>query len=289
MVNDLVGSFNQEEMRPAKLNTGRIALIDADKVKYVVAYKIYQDVQKIERGELQIFLKEDPVIKYTKQWISDFLLRIEDPMIFCFSAPSSSTFRCNVAFEKQYKGNRKKDYTEYDGKLQDMANSMKYIVDNYVSLVTTDLEADDILSMLQDPDNTYIISNDKDLKTVPGYHYDYALNNIKLIPPKDALYFLATQMITGDTTDSIPGLPGYGPVAAEKILAQCRKPSEYIARVLHEYQTKFGIFKGTDMFSESWMLLKMRENRGTHFLSKYERLFDSKTMLLQEIQKNKLK
>ena len=119
--------------------------------------------------------------------------------------------------------------------------------------------------------------------------YDFALNNIKLISPKDALYFLATQMITGDTTDSIPGLPGYGPVAAEKVLAQCRKPSEYIARVLHEYQIKFGIFKGTDMFSESWMLLKMRENRGTHFLSKYERLFDTKTMLLQEIQKNKLK
>lgn len=288
MINELVGSFTQESIGPAKLNTGRIALIDADRVKHLVAAKIAKDIAKVNRGELQLFLKEDPVIKYTKQYISDFLIKIEDPMVFCFSAPSSQTFRNAIAFEKKYKGNRKHGDT-YPEKIADMHQAMKYIMDNYVTLITDDLEADDIVAMLQDDDNTYIVSNDKDLKTVPGYHYNFSTNLIDLITPLDALRILAKQLLTGDSGDNIPGIPGCGPVMADKILSNVRKPSEYIATVLHAYQMKFGIFKGADMFAENWMLVKMRENRGLHFKSKYERLFDTKEMLLIEIQKSKLK
>lgn len=289
MDNGLTGQFTQEAIQPAKLKTGRIALVDADRVKYIVTSKIFKDIEKIRRGELQLFLKEDPVVKYTKEWVESFLMKIDDPIIFCFSAPSAQTFRHSASFEKPYKGNRKKDSQEYPEKISDMYEAMKYVIDKYVSLITDDLEADDILSMLQDPEKTYIVSNDKDLKTVPGFHYNFSRNTIEEITPKKALYTLSMQLLTGDTTDNICGLPGCGPVKAEKILAQARKHSDYLMLVLNEYQRTFGIFKGTDMFTEIWMLVKMRENRGTHFLQKHQRLFDTKQMLLNEMEKDKLK
>lgn len=286
MENSLVGSFTQEAISP-KLKTGRIALWDFDYVKHNVAAKIYKDVQKIKRGELDIFIKEDPVIKYTREYLSEILTKVDDPIIFCFSAPSIKTFRCSISFEKQYKGNRKKDYTDYDGKIRDMFSAMKYVQDNFVTLITDNLEADDIVSMLQDPDNTYIASKDKDMKTIPGWHYNWSLNIIEQITPEKALYNLAKQLLTGDTTDNITGLPGCGEVGADKILQEVQNPKYYIKAVMHAYQMKFGVFKGTDMFAENWMLIKMRENRGKHFLEQHQRMFDLKEMLLNQIKLKK--
>ncbi len=289
MYNEVVGAFTAEHNSVAKLNTGRVALVDADYIRYIVASRIYKEVQKVNRRELDIFLKEDPVVKFTKECITELLLKIEDPIIFCFSAPSVKTFRCAISFEKKYKGNRKKDSQDYEGKVQDMMASMEYVVNNYVSLITDDLEADDIVACLQDMDNTYIVSKDKDLKQVPGYHYNWMTNTIELIKPDKALYHLAKQLLMGDTTDNIKLIPGLGEVGADKILSEVSHPKQYIKRVLHEYQTRFGIFKGTDMFSEAWFLVKMRENRGADFILKYQRLFDTKDMVVNTVKKLEMK
>ena len=42
------------------------------------------------------------------------------------------------------------------------------------------------------------------------------------------------------------------------------------------------------MFNETWMLVKMRENRGDLFKNKYKAMFDTKEMMLIEIQKRKI-
>ena len=280
-------SFSFGDISP-KLKTDRICLLDADYVKYVVCNNIYKDYQKKQiTGETNVFIKEEPVITYVKQWCNDWFLKIDDPIIFCFSGKSYNTFRNHITFDKQYKGNRTKDYTDYPGKMEDMIKAMKYIQDNYVSLLFTDLEADDIVSVLQDANDTYIVSNDKDLKQVPGWHYDFGANKIYEISNEQALYNLSKQLLTGDTTDHISGLPGIGDVKAQEYLSKY-EPKQYILAVLHLYQKKFGIFKGTDMFNETWMLVKMRENRGDLFKNKYKAMFDTKEMLLIEIQKRKI-
>lgn len=282
------GVMSVESAYP-KLSTGRIALLDADYVKYIVCSKIYKDIQKQElTGEANIFLKEEPYLTYTKNWISEWLMKIEDPIIFCFSGKSYNTFRAHLAFDKVYKGNRKKDYTEYEGKMGDMMNSMKYIQDNFITLIYDDLEADDIVAMLQDSEKTYIISNDKDLKQVPGYHYNFQTNNIYEISNEQALYNLSYQLIAGDTTDNISGIPGFGDKKAMDYLKQ-HTPKQYISAVVRLYQKQFGIFKGTDMFAETWMLVKMRENRGNNIIKTHQGMFDTKEMLLLELKKQELK
>lgn len=269
------------------LNTGRIALMDADFIIYLVTSRIFNEIKaNSEKGRMEIFLKEDPAIKNTKNIVDDFFRKIKDPIIFCFSGNSRQTFRANLAFDKVYKGNRKKDYSEYEGKLQDITTVLSYIKDNYMTLAYPDLEADDIVSALQDLDNTYIISKDKDLKQVPGMHYDFSTNKLNEITFEQAAYNLAYQLLVGDTTDNISGLPKCGEKGAIKILSEC-KPQQYIKRVLHEYQMKFGFFNGSDMFAETFLLVKLRGNRGNNFVTKYKGMFDLKESILNEIKKQK--
>lgn len=61
-------------------------------------------------------------------------------------------FRNGVAQCKKYKGTRadKVDPYDYEGKWTDMASVVSFIAKRYPILVYDDLEADDLLSMLQD-------------------------------------------------------------------------------------------------------------------------------------------
>lgn len=281
---DLSGSFAPDPYGTAQitpLETGRIALLDADYIKYVVPYSKWKHHRAT--GE---WLN---IEKFIKDWISGWLTYISDPIVFCFSGKSSETFRAFISFEKEYKGNRKnvEDPYDYPGKIDDMYQCVDYIQKKFVSLIFKDLEADDIVAALQDREHTYIVSKDKDLKQIPGFHYDFEKNNIYEIDNERAIYNLAYQLMAGDSTDNIKGMPGMGEKRTMAFLEPL-KPKQYINSVLREYQKKFGLFKGTDMFVETWNLVKVRENRGEHFISKYKRMFDTKEMIVNENRRRKI-
>jgi DNA polymerase I len=83
-----------------------------------------------------------------------------------------------------------------------------------------DCEADDTLGILHtapDATDTIIISEDKDMLTVPGRLY--RAGELVTITPERARYQHLYQTLTGDATDGYPGCPGVGPKTAEKLLA----------------------------------------------------------------------
>tara|TARA_R100001594_G_scaffold147427_2_gene200394 strand:- start:286 stop:1065 length:780 start_codon:yes stop_codon:yes gene_type:complete len=95
----------------------------------------------------------------------------------------------------------------------------------YPSIVHDGLEADDLMGLYSGP-RTVIVSDDKDLMTVPGCHY-------RPRKPEDGAvwtsigesdYYWFMQVLTGDRTDGYKGIPGIGPVKARKLLAS-RGPS----------------------------------------------------------------
>jgi len=63
-----------------------------------------------------------------------------------------------------------------------------------------------------------ICSVDKDFNQYPGWHYNPRTKELKDISAEEAYIFLATQLLTGDATDNIKGIPGVGPAKAQKIL-----------------------------------------------------------------------
>ena len=69
-------------------------------------------------------------------------------------------------------------------------------------------------------DNTIIVSDDKDLQTIPGRLYRPATKELKTITPEEADRSHLIQALTGDVTDGYKGCPKVGPVSAEKILEE---------------------------------------------------------------------
>ena len=81
------------------------------------------------------------------------------------------------------------------------------------------LETDDILAINQDPrGSTVIVSNDKDMLTVPGWNYNPFNGALRWITPASAKLFHMYQTLTGDSTDNIRGAKGIGPKRAAQVL-----------------------------------------------------------------------
>lgn len=248
-----------------KKHFDKIALIDADKLKHLVAHDIYKYLnQNYTRQDFEINNMIDDRLE------GIFSMFTARNFVFLFSGPSSKTFRNSIGFEKKYKGNRT-DSSYYEGKYEDMAYVVSYIQNKYPVLVYPDLEADDLLSMLQ-CEETFIFSNDKDLKQVPGWHYSILKSDLEYVTMEEAILNLATQLLTGDSVDNISGIPGVGAKSALKILENV-KPKSLIHTVIRQYMNKYGIVKGIDAFVENWFLVKLRVDRGTYFKEKYKDAF----------------
>lgn len=83
------------------------------------------------------------------------------------------------------------------------------------------LEGDDVIGIRATcgKKHTYImVSIDKDMKTVPGNHYNFDKGTSFKVTPEEAEMYHMTQTLTGDVTDGYKGLPGCGPAKAKKIL-----------------------------------------------------------------------
>lgn len=107
------------------------------------------------------------------------------------------------------------------------------LIDNYRTIVSDGCEADDLLGIEQTISNnageeTIIVSIDKDLDQIPGWHFFPGLRRqgveIRapkqyLVSPVEARRFFYYQLLVGDSADGIKGAKGIGPKNAEKILA----------------------------------------------------------------------
>lgn len=87
------------------------------------------------------------------------------------------------------------------------------------------LEADDVLGMLMtepgfplDCTERVLWSIDKDMKQIPGLHYDEETGKVSNITRLQGDYHHLYQTLTGDTSDGYPGCPGVGPVNAARLL-----------------------------------------------------------------------
>lgn len=93
--------------------------------------------------------------------------------------------------------------------------------EKYDVAVMPTLEGDDVIGIMATGKAApvYVIcSIDKDLKTIPGSHYNFGSNEFFEVTREEADYWHMIQTLTGDTTDGYSGCPGVGIKTAEKIL-----------------------------------------------------------------------
>ena len=111
-----------------------------------------------------------------------------------------------------------------------------WVIARYEALIAPDLEADDLLG-IHATKTTILVSGDKDLRTVPGLHYnpDRSDEGIVSVTPEEGHYNHMIQTLTGDPVDNYKGCPGVGKKTAEKVLAGL-SPEEYWPAVVARFE-----------------------------------------------------
>lgn len=145
-------------------------------------------------------------------------------------------FRESIAKVKPYKGNRvlMEKPVHYEA-------IRRYLRNRWGALVISGWEADDEVAMQSarhdyDPEQVMIVSQDKDLRTVPGLLFNYRRNSYELITRKGALVNFYRQILVGDQTDNIMGCFKAGEAAAARIITEDMSEREMYDAVVQEFE-----------------------------------------------------
>lgn len=182
------------------------ALFDADLFVYRIGYTTENEDEGIaywRLNELIEKIKKD--IKY-------------DDAIYFLTSTDRSNFRYELAKTLPYKGNR------VQPKPRHYESIRNYLQSNYDTILVTGQEADDAIGIYQcnaDEDTTIIVSIDKDLDMIPGWHYNFVKEEKYFVDIDQALRNFYMQILIGDTSDNISGAKGVGKVRAKKYIDAC--------------------------------------------------------------------
>jgi DNA polymerase-1 len=191
----------------------RTLLIDGDIIVYRYASTVEHEV---DWGDDVWSLWSDA--KEAKQLILQYLehlveMTAADDFIFCFS--DKDNFR--KAILPTYKSNRK-------GKRKPICYKgvKAWIESMYQHKTISNLEGDDVMGILATNGSiegeTVIVSEDKDMKTIPCLLWRNA--ELERISEEQADYFHLYQTLVGDTTDGYGGLRGVGDKRATTLLEE---------------------------------------------------------------------
>jgi 5'-3' exonuclease len=229
-------------------------LIDGD----ILVYRMgFASQSKIDG---QILSEPEANPKYLiKHFITDLMKKFDTTKYKVFlTADNKSNFRFKLAKTQPYKGNRDKSINpNAPGRPENYNMIREYLVDYWQAEVVEDIEADDALSIAQMKNinnkalRTIIVSIDKDLDMVPGWHYNFVTDSlyesndpgILLLKDKNkkiygtGIKWFYAQMLLGDRADNIPGIKGYGPVKVLTTLSTIENEADMWNEVRNIYFT----------------------------------------------------
>jgi hypothetical protein len=168
-----------------------------------------------------------------------------------------TNFRDGVATIKPYKGNRDETHKPVHGPA-----IRQYLRDNYVCNESRDEEADDVVGYshygmwVHDPQSTVIVTVDKDLDMIPGLHYNFVKDESYYVDEHSGDKWFYLQLLMGDSTDNIPGIPRVGPARASKMLAPFDCVEDWYAVCKEAYDGAYE--DGLDALIENARLLWIR-------------------------------
>ena len=183
-------------------------IIDADGLVYRVGFAV-KDHEPVTHSLHNI-----------KVTIQDILNQFPEHEWFKLYLSGPNNFRDHLASIRPYKGNRKEAKRPRDYK-----EIREYLIDVWKAEVVDWKEADDACVTEQyahKDKSTVLVSNDKDLRTCPGWHYNWVKRKVDYVDSNQAVTNFWRQMLEGDTSDNIPGVNGVGPKTADKIIDGCK-------------------------------------------------------------------
>ena len=143
-------------------------------------------------------------------------------------AVEKDNFRLAIGKTKPYKGNRATMVRPIY--LPDM---IEWLMEKKNAIMVDGYEADDAVATDMTVNGAFHCGIDKDILQIAGKHYNYVKKEWKIITPDEAILILHRQILMGDTSDNIPGLPKWGVKTAEKAI---QNPNTALEDVMEIYQ-----------------------------------------------------
>lgn len=237
-------------------NSKRVLLIDADCWKYIFGHR-HRDLDNVQNlsRDIRIRLKELLNLAGTKYYLGFF--------------GSDCAWRIKQYKYKLYKGNRgeKPDFVQKWGPTIE-----QYCMETLGFLKIPNWEADDAIAYLAAYSSDFGTSDyqfvtcspDKDLNQIPGWHLHYNRDiigqvdgNMTFISIDQATKTFWLQMLTGDSTDNVAGVPGLGEKKAEALLKDKDDGLEMELAVAEAYRKYFEGYYGPKIFQQTYDALRM--------------------------------
>jgi hypothetical protein len=250
-------------------------LIDADVIRYECGFAAETGWKALTgREEIPPFSYVEEILVNRINQINAECFATEPPKLYL---TGKGNFRLDVAKKKEYKGNRADLHKPWH-----YNNITGYLMCMYDTELVQGMEADDAMCIEQtarlDKLDSIICTRDKDLRQCPGMHYGWELGNQPSFGPEEVdeigylkydekkktlkgvgSKFFFSQMITGDTTDNIPGLPKKGPAAAYKLLSELNTYAHMEQAVVNEYRAFYGDSWKEEFMEQAYLLWMVRE------------------------------
>jgi len=211
-----------------------IALMDGDIFAYEMAASAEEPVNWGD-GIWTLHALEEPAIAKLDDRLDRAAKAVgADRIIVCLT-DDDWNWRKDVL--ETYKGNRK------DVRKPMLLKMLKeHLKIEYETFVRPSLEADDVLGILATWDGLkgkkVIVTKDKDLLTIPGYHYLLHKEEHREVTQDEADRQHLIQALAGDVTDGFSGCPGIGESTAAEVL------DEQTGWESYEHEFKSGKRKG---------------------------------------------
>jgi hypothetical protein len=101
------------------------------------------------------------------------------------------------------------------------------------------------------------------MKMIKGWHYNFVKQEAFYVDGLAADRWFFTQLLTGDQTDNIQGVPKIGPKTADKLLSAASTPDKWMEICEAEYKRYYGDDKWQSVLSEMAQLLWILRKRNT--------------------------
>lgn len=214
-----------------------LVLVDGDILCYRAAFATQEKPQEecaevLER--LLVSILDNTVVFPTEDQFKVFLT-------------GQSNFRHKLfdSYKMQRKEQEKPKHIEY---------AREWLVENYGAVVSEGCEADDLIAteaaLLGLPEETVIVSLDKDFKTVNAWLYNFVKDIWHYQTEGEAIKFFYMQVLMGDRTDNFFGIPRVGPAKAAEIL-KGKTTEEEMYEVVKEAYMKHSL-------TEEYLLINAR-------------------------------
>ena len=289
-----------------KTQGSRVCLLDGDILPYTIGF-IVKEIDYL-KAEMRVECGEYPSLYETPEFLSyaDIMNSLLNRLIGSaecdcariYMTESATNFRINLAFSHPYKGTRAPDKPRFFYELR------RYLLETQDAILATGEEADDLMSIdawtlarefceyegvevgseeHKAYSNYVVISKDKDLMQVPGWHLLYKgkeyemvwVTKLGFLRPKyksdgkmkklegGGLKFLYAQMLMGDDVDNYKGLPLCGMVKVFMALKDCKDEKELYLTTLELYKKKYGDkFPAVNYRACKWYMQKYIEAHG---------------------------